>query len=101
VRSSYLTHLEWPLVGTTHDADVSPQKVCECGSPLLARRDLPALAPEVSRDETSSGMPSLWRYHPLLPVTAPEAVVTLGEGMTPVVGLPTYGARIGARKSSP
>jgi threonine synthase len=46
-------------------------------------------------------MPSLSRYPPLLPVTAPEAVVTLGEGMTPVVGLPTYGARIGARKSSP
>jgi len=28
-------------------------------------------------------------------VSAPEAVVTLGEGLTPIVGLPRYGAKIG------
>jgi threonine synthase len=94
VRFSYLTHLECPRDRTTYDADM-PQKVCECGSPLLARYDLRALVAEVSRDDISSGPASLWRYHPLLPVTTPEAVVTLGEGMTPIVGLPTYGATIG------
>jgi threonine synthase len=94
VRFSYLSHLECPRDGRSFDAAV-PQKLCECGSPLLARYDLDALAREVTREEISAGPPSLWRYHPLLPVSAPEAVVTLGEGMTPIVGLPKYGARIG------
>jgi threonine synthase len=89
VRHSYLSHLECPRDGRIFDADV-PQKVCQCGSPLLARYDLRALAAEVSRNEISSGLPSLWRYHPRLPVSAPEAVVALGEGMTPIVGLPEY-----------
>jgi threonine synthase len=94
MRFSYLSHLECPRDGLTFDAGV-PQKVCECGSPLLARYDLGALAREVSRDEISAGMPSLWRYHCLLPVKAPEAIVTLGEGLTPIIGLPKYGAKIG------
>jgi threonine synthase len=94
MRFSYLSHLECPREGRTYDAGV-PQKVCECGSPLLARYDLRALAAEVSREEIGTGLPSLWRYHPLLPVTTLEAVVTLGEGMTPIVGLSKYGARIG------
>ena len=94
MRFSYLSHLECPRDGRSYDAGV-PQKVCECGSPLLARYDLKALAEGVTRDQISAGPPSLWRYHPLLPVSAPEAVVTLGEGLTPIVGLPKYGATIG------
>jgi threonine synthase len=94
MRFSYLSHLECPRDGRSYDAGVQ-QKVCECGSPLLARYDLQALAKEVTRDEIGAGTPSLWRYHPLLPVSAPEAVVTLGEGLTPIVGLPRYGEKIG------
>jgi threonine synthase len=94
VRFSYLSHLECPRDGRSFDSAV-PQKLCECGSPLLARYDLDALAREVTREEISAGPPSLWRYHPLLPVSAPDSVVSLGEGMTPIVGLPKYGARIG------
>lgn len=30
----------------------------------------------------------MWRYHELLPVRAPEAVLSLGEGMTPLLTLP-------------
>jgi len=94
MRFSYLSDLECPRDGRRYDAGV-PQKLCECGSPLLARYDLETLGAEVTRDEISAGSPSLWRYHPLLPVSAPEAVVTLGEGMTPIFGLPQYGAKIG------
>ena len=94
MRFSYLSHLECPRDGQRLDAGI-PQKLCVCGSPLLARYDLEAMAAEVTRDEISEGALSLWRYHPLLPVSAPEAVVTLGEGLTPIVGLPKYGAKIG------
>ena len=94
MRFSYLTDLECPKDGRRYDANV-PQKLCECGSPLLARYDLEALGKEMTRDDISAGVNSLWRYHALLPVSSQEAVVTLGEGMTPIFGLPRYGAKIG------
>src|SRR5262249_19201846 len=37
----------------------------------------------------------LWRYHELLPVGDPGDVVTLGEGMTPLVPLSRLGQRLG------
>src|SRR6202035_5227348 len=39
--------------------------------------------------------PDLWRYPELLPVSAPGAVVSLGEGMTPLLPLPRLGADLG------
>lgn len=94
MRFSYLTDLECPKDGRRYDASV-PQKLCACGSPLLARYDLAALREEVARDEVSAGSPTLWRYHALLPVGSGDAVVSLGEGMTPIFGLPRHGRKIG------
>ncbi len=39
--------------------------------------------------------PTLWRYHEVLPVRDEANVVTLGEGMTPLVPLPDYGKTVG------
>lgn len=94
MRFSYLTHLECPRDSRQLDAAV-PQRLCDCGSPLLARYDLGAMSTEVSREDVEAGPSSLWRYHALLPVSSPDAVVTLGEGMTPIIDLPSYGASIG------
>jgi threonine synthase len=91
---SYLTHLECGRCGRRYDAMVV-QGLCECGSPLLARYDLPAVAAALDRAELGSRAPSLWRYHELLPVQDPALVVTLGEGMTPLVPLPRLGAEWG------
>jgi len=91
---SYLTDLRCPRCGNRFPADVV-QGTCTCGSPLLARYDLARLAAESSRDVFAGREPSLWRYHELLPVSAPENVVTLGEGLTPLLPLPRLGARIG------
>jgi threonine synthase len=94
VSTSYLSHLECPACGATHDADV-PQNLCGCGSPLLARYDLAALARSTSFDAMTARPPTLWRYRELLPVRAEEHVVSLGEGMTPLTPLPRLGARLG------
>ena len=93
---SYLTHLECGRCGRRHDPGV-PQGLCECGSPLLARYDLAAVAAGLDRAELGGRPSSLWRYHELLPVQAPGMVVTLGEGMTPLVPLPRLGAGWGLR----
>lgn len=91
---SYLTHLECSRDGKVYDASV-PQRLCECGSPLVARYDLDAVRRDVPRDSLASSANSMWRYHSLLPVGSEEAVVSLGEVMTPIVSLPRFGSRIG------
>jgi threonine synthase len=89
-----LTHCECPRCGATHDAD-SVLGVCGCGSPLLARYDLDAVARAVTPPAVATRPPDLWRYRELLPVRDPVHEVTLGEGWTPLLGVPRYGERIG------
>lgn len=38
----------------------------------------------------------MWRYAPVLPVERETSIVSLGEGMTPLIGTPRTGDRIGA-----
>ncbi len=92
---SALSHLECPKCGQTHDAD-QVIGLCPCGSPLLARYDVPAV--RLTKDELAARPPDLWRYHELLPVRAPASVVTLGEGMTPLLPLPRYGRDVGVER---
>jgi threonine synthase len=39
----------------------------------------------------------MWRYAPVLPVTRQASIVSLGEGMTPLVRTPRLGGRLGAQ----
>jgi threonine synthase len=89
---SALSHLECGRCGRWHDAD-KPQNLCECGTPLLARYDLDAIT--ISTKDIAARPADLWRYRELLPVRDPGNVVTLGEGMTPILPLRSYGSRIG------
>src|SRR3954451_14081499 len=91
---SALSHLECSRTGERYDADVV-QGVSAAGAPLLARYDVELAARTLTRDALAGRPATLWRYHEMLPVRDPAAVVTLGEGMTPVVPLPRYGARVG------
>jgi len=90
---SALDHLECPRCGSTHDAFVRHGVCPACGAPLLARYDLGSVT--TTREQVSGRPPDLWRYHELLPVSGPEHVVTLGEGMTPLLPAPRLGAEIG------
>jgi len=95
VSFSYLSHLECGRCGAGHDAGV-PQNRCErCSSPLLARYDLTAVRSRLRPADLAGRAPDLWRYHELLPVSGEAAVTTLGEGMTPLLPMASYGRRIG------
>jgi threonine synthase len=94
---SHLSHLECSRCGKRHAADLV-QGLCDCGAPLLARYDLTAVADAVTRDDIAGREPTLWRYHELLPVRHADAVVSLGEGMTPLFGLPRLGAAYGLER---
>jgi threonine synthase len=91
---SALSHLECARCGTRYDAFVM-QGTCSCGSPLLARYDLDQVASQVKPAELASRPPDLWRYHELLPVSAAGHVVSLGEGMTPLIAMPRLGRAMG------
>ena len=89
---SALHGLRCPACGAEYDPDLVTN-LCDCGSPLLAQYDLAGVT--VTREEIATRPPTLWRYHELLPVRSPEHVISLGEGMTPLVDLPRLGAEYG------
>ena len=91
---SALSHLDCPRCSTRYDAD-RVQGTCSCGSPLLARYDLRLVASQVSPRDLAGRPADLWRYHELLPVREPGHVVSLGEGMTPLLALPRLGRALG------
>ena len=90
-----LTHLECGLCHQHHDA-AQLQNLCSCGGPLLARYDLEKVRASWNRDWIPNGPSSMWRYAPVLPVSKPSAIVSLGEGMTPLLRTPRLGAKLGA-----
>ena len=91
---SALSHLECSTTGERYDAD-QVQGVSRVGKPLLARYDLDEVRASVTPAEIATRPHDLWRYHEVLPVRDPRHVTTLGEGMTPLLPMPTYGAAIG------
>jgi threonine synthase len=68
--------------------------LCECGGPLLAFYDLQAIGSAWNKGDVSCGPSTMWRYHPVLPAEADEAV-SLGEGFTPLLPLNKLGKRLG------
>jgi threonine synthase len=96
---SFLSHLECSLTGERYDADVV-QGVSAAGKPLLARYDLEKVAASLTKAEIASRPANLWRYHELLPVRDEANVVTMGEGMTPIVPMTNYGTSIGMSRLS-
>src|SRR5260221_567856 len=72
--------------------------VCEmCFGLLDVVYDQAALKKVVSRDRIEMGPKSMWRYRDLLPIEDSVPVVTLGEGMTPLVKADRLGAELGLR----
>jgi threonine synthase len=89
---SYLSHLDCARCGRRYDADVV-NNLCTCGSPLLARYDLAAVP--VRPADLATRQHTLWRYHEVLPVRDEARVVSLGEGMTPLLPLKALGQELG------
>ena len=93
--SSRLTHLECTACGRRQNADELHTTCPACGKVLYARYDLDAVRRALPRDALAGREPSLWRYRELLPVRDARHIVTLGEGMTPLLSAPRLGAALG------
>lgn len=90
-----LSHLECSRCKKTFEAGKA-YNLCECGGPLLVRYNLEKARQNWSREWLMRAPSSMWRYAPVLPVSKPEAMVSLGEGFTPLVRARRLGARLGA-----
>jgi threonine synthase len=72
--------------------------LCECGLPLLVRYDLAALQKALRPKDLPRRVASMWRYQEFLPAPSAEAIVTLGEGFTPLLPARRLGAELGLKK---
>jgi threonine synthase len=93
---SNVTYLECSVCAKQREAG-RIHTLCECGGPLLVRYDLEKAKATWKRDSLAGAPASMWRYAPLLPVRDPEHIVSLGEGMTPLLKAARLGAAMGAR----
>jgi len=90
-----VTHLECSLCAQRFPAN-QVHNLCSCGGTLYVRYDLPAIKASWTRDNLRSGRPDLWRYLPVLPVQDAASIVSLGEGMTPLIRARRLGTAMGA-----
>jgi len=89
----YVTHLQCPKCREKYKSEHLIQ-LCKCGSPLLVHYDLEKVTAVLSRDKLAGRRTDLWRYSELLPVKNAGNIVSLGEGMTPLLRLENLGSEI-------
>src|SRR5260370_41959515 len=93
VWRSFLRSLECTACGLRHDVE-QLQTVCtSCGKVLFARYDLDAVKAAVRPQDFANRRWDMWRYWELLPVRDIHNLVSLGEGMTPLVQVRTQAAQ--------
>jgi len=87
MSADYVTHLECAYTGEVLEKG-QVHTLSSAGKPLLVKYDLARMRQEVSRGSVEgSDEAGLWRYSPLLPVVDAANRVSLGEVVTPLVGL--------------
>ena len=83
--ASYLRSLECTACGREFDPGAVHGVCPACGKVLFARYDLAELRNALVPEDFRSRSWDMWRYRELLPVRDEANVVTLGEGMTPLL----------------
>jgi threonine synthase len=91
--ATFVNHLECGLTGERYPADTL-HGLSRAGRPLLVRYDLDGVRRALPREALAERPQTLWRYRELLPVRRPENVVSLGEVVTPLIGLPRLAGRL-------
>ena len=86
-------HLDCSACAHTQPGDVLASVCPACGQPLLVRYD--STWPD--RDTLASRW-DMWRYRDVLPLRDGESPVSLGEGATPMLELPTLARDVGVAR---
>ena len=90
---SAISHLECRSCGTTYALDSTEFPCAECGGILDPQYEYDAVT--VTPAEWASRCGSMWKYRELLPLRDPDALVSMGEGATPLVDAPRLADKFG------
>ncbi|MFQ5982789.1 MAG: pyridoxal-phosphate dependent enzyme, partial [Woeseiaceae bacterium] len=90
---SYVSHLEAAIDGTHLPA--REQHTLHEGRPIWVRYDLGAVARALDKEMLKKRAPTLWRYRELLPAEDQSVIVSLGEGMSPLLRCDRLGRSLG------
>jgi threonine synthase len=96
---STLTHLECGKCAATYPANQLINLCPACSKPLLVRYDLAQAGQTLTKAALQGRPPTLWRYEEVLPVQRQEAMLSLGEGWTPLHWAARLGEQIGCRNT--
>ena len=78
--------LKCSACGIEHAIDVLQNLCHDCGKPLLVNYDLESLKSSFTVEQVRSRTTrSMWRFLEVMPVSGPEEIVSLGEGLTPLL----------------
>ena len=93
--SSYVSHLEAAIDGTRLRA--RQQHTLHEGRPIWVRYDLDAVSRALDKEMLRKRPATLWRYRELLPVEDNKSIVSLGEGMSPLLRCERLGSLLGLK----
>jgi threonine synthase len=99
MTQSTLIALECGFCSATYEPNQLINLCRVCGKPLLARYDLRRAANTLTREALPTREPTLWRYEEVLPVRNDAAIISLGEGWTPLLLASRLGRRIGCPRT--
>ena len=93
--SSFVSHLQCSdsSCGSVYAPD-QIQTYCCCGKPLRVEYDIRPLDRSVLQHRPTN----MWRYREMLPILHDEHIISLGEGMTPLLSLPRISRQLGIEK---
>lgn len=89
-----LRHFFCPQCKSVFPSSVLVQRCTGCGSVLVARYDYQAISEKLAPDDLKQRAHNIWRYRELLPVLDEANIVSLAEGMSPVVALQSLAREI-------
>ena len=91
----FVTHLECAHCGQRYDPARVHNLCTACQRPLWVRYDLKALKEQFPKAALAGRPPTLWRYQEMLPVRAPENIVSLVETVTPILHAKRLASHVG------
>lgn len=96
MTDSVVSHLACRNCGETYDLDRTAYPCQACAGLLDPQYDLASLpiGPADVADRTGS----MWNYRELLPIRDQEAIVSMGEGETPLIEAPRLAERLGVER---
>ncbi len=93
LTTNFVSHLEGAIDGEHLPAEVI--HTLHNDRPIWVRYDLDAVRSTITKQDLLTRPATLWRYAELLPTYDPEKIVSLGEGMTPILPCARLGSKMG------